>query len=705
MHVSFYLLDSEAEWWRANRSSEPAASIHWSIGRRAETRAENPGLLDGEATVEWWHLVVEYVAEAAIAYKLKPDAGLGVWLAGVVNDIVRRDEDEWIGPWFRSRGFTPKRGYLETAHVCVAVAAALDLAPDAFTPEDHSTARETLRTRGVSLCTAWLDHDHFHNQRCILGAGLAAASVVGGNPEGVERAVAEFNLCTHLFQADGSYGESSQYAGYAAWGMTMMYETLVRHTPALAERLSPAAYARCVRWWASNLLYVKPLSGWGGAPRPRMVNFNDSGAIAAPHGDVLLHIAARVADSMPDDAALARGLFDQVYLPSLDEGPFDRSSFGMVTRTGFLTPALWAAAHAVVPKSPARLKIPPLQVFSNGDVIARDAWDGATVLATHGGGEPYNVLYHQHADMNSFILAHRNERLLVDPGHSCYRGLVIANDRSTPCHNTCTFTDPSDAGAHNLRNQTSGRVRDVVDGVPSAAVERGGRRLIAERVDEITAIGSECADVYGEPLTRFSRYWIMAGKHAIFVVDHVAAEKPLIVSWHWLLNNRDGRMRLKVVPPDRIVFRRGDVGMKLFHAGSNLNETSLSRMRHAYVHDAYHPKPNQLGEGAPDTGRIITFQQKNAVSESLTIHAIAVDSYGCVAGHHLRRDGEWVGLEAPSRGPGEAGEQYRVRLESSAGALDTSPRSGPTIYIEHVGERRAYRVRASGEPPYRLERA
>lgn len=692
--MSRYLSDDEELWWRENRPHEPAATIHWSFLRRADARAADPGLLDDEATVDWWHLVVDYLAEAAMAYRLKPSERVGRWVASVTNEIVARDQDDWVGPWFRDRRFSPPRGYLETAHVCLAVYAAIDLAALAFEDRELAAVREALGTRGVDLCTSWLDSDSFHNQRCVLTAGLAAAAVGSGHTAGIERAMEEFARCGELFQPDGSYGESTQYASYAGWALAMAYETLVRDDPSRADRLPTAPYARCVRWWAAGLLAVKPLSGWGPAPRPRMANFNDAGAIAAPHGDLLLHVAARCATSMPIEAALARWLFDSVYLPSLDEGPFDRSSFGMVTRVGFLAPALWSAAAAVEPRGPLELGLADLQPFSNGDVFARDTWGGATMLAVHGGGEPYHVLFHQHPDLNSFIVAHRGERLLVDPGHSCYRGLAILHDRSTMCHNTCTFEDPSGAGSPHLQNQYAGRGRALSGGKPEPPVHRGGRRLVVERIDDVTAIGSECADVYGQPMVRFARFWVLAGSRALFVVDHVAAERPVRVSWHWVLNNRDGGLRFKAVPPDRIVARRGCAGMKLFHAGDDLDDESLRFMKHAYVHDAYHPKPNQLGEGAQDSGRLVTFRQREPLAESVTVHAVALDTYGAVAGWHLVAEDGWIGLQGP---PAIATpEEHRIRLE-----IDGS--THPAVVIENVAMGKRYRLSGDRET-YRLAR-
>lgn len=148
--MSIYLDQAKADRWQSLRKVEPAATIHWAMQRRADDRASNPGLMDHAATVEWWHLVVEYLAEAAMAYRLKPHAHLGQWIGAVVDEIVQRDEDDWVGPWFRRRHEGPAKGYLETAHVCVALAAALDLASDALSDDQRQRAREARHWRAAA---------------------------------------------------------------------------------------------------------------------------------------------------------------------------------------------------------------------------------------------------------------------------------------------------------------------------------------------------------------------------------------------------------------------------------------------------------------------------------------------------------------------------------------------------------------------------
>lgn len=599
-----------------------------------------------------------------MAYALEPEDELGRWLRDVNLSIIRRSVEDWVGPWFRDHESDPRQGHLETAHLCIGVAAALDLVPEVFTESERQEVERLLGERGIPLCLRWLDRtSRLNNWRCIMNAGLAVASAVLDDRPMMDRAVSEYQLCTEAYQADGSYSESLQYGNYAALGLTMAYEALVRRDPSLENQMAVEAYARGTRWAAHSYFYAKPLKGWGQRPRPRSANFNDCAAIFRPSGDVLLHIATRAKKTLPTEAGLARWLFDTHYLPAASQGPFDRASFGLVNHFGFLTlPLLLQAAE---PLSPAEAHLPTVAAFSNGDSIARDDWDGRTVLAVHGGGEPLYAPAHLHGDLNSFILVHNRERLLIDPGHSCYRNLMRELEISSQTHNTCTFSVGSTEGLRQedllalpkLQQQTITGTRVIVAGEPGPPVKRGGRRLLADQDGPVTVIGSEAGAVYGSPMEEFSRFCFLLGSHVLFVVDRIRSADPVRTTWNWLLNNRDDGLALEILKPDRVEARRGDAGLKLYHLGDGV----LSGPFYAYVHDAYHPLPNQRGEGKPGSGLLMRWQEPEARLVRTTVHAIAVDDYGSIAGWDLAvRDGK-----VTFDGPGDR-RSWTLELEEKA---------------------------------------
>jgi len=96
-------------------------------------------------------------------------------------------------------------------------------------------------------------------------------------------------------------------------------------------------------------------------------------------------------------------------------------------------------ADAAPTISPKEANLPVTAAFSGGDAFARDSWDGITTLAVRIPSKPRHAAAHLHGDINSFILVHNKERLIVDAGHSCYRNVTHEVEISSSSHNTCTF--------------------------------------------------------------------------------------------------------------------------------------------------------------------------------------------------------------------------------------------------------------------------
>jgi hypothetical protein len=180
--------------------------------------------------------------------------------------------------------------------------------------------------------------------------------------------------------------------------------------------------------------------------------------------------------------------------------------------------------------------------------------------------------------------------------------------------------------------------------------------LLTARVGPVSAVASEAAKLYGPSIERFARFCFLLGAHVLFVVDQIESAVPVRTTWNWLLNNRDERLEARVFPPDRLIARRGDAGIKLFHLGGG----AMSGPVYAYVHDAYHPLPNQRGEGKPGSGLLYRWQEREAATTRTVVHAAAVDDYGSIAGWHLRsRDDGWA-LEGPRGHP-----VWRLRVEQA----------------------------------------
>lgn len=647
--MAIYLSDVEKQHYHKNRNKAPLNYFYWAMYRRVNERAASPGLMDGQTTVEWWHATQEYITDAAMMVALGSEPLVEHWLRDAVMSIVRRPVDDWVGPFFRDHDTKPPVGHLETAHLSMAVAATYDLALHIFNKSESAEIEECLREVAIPLCMRWLDRSKtINNWRCVLLYGLSSAAVVLKDESAIQRAIEEYKTCLSIFQPDGSYGESLQYAGYASSALMLTYESLVRYRPALCSELTIAPYARSVHWMAQALLYRKPLAGWGEHPMPRSANFNDSAVVYRPSGDLLLHISSRMKDEMPTEAGLARWLFDTLYAPDAPRSPSDRMTFGFSNHFGFLTLPLLSFAAEALPRDKTE---PLLMRFSNGDAYARDSWDGRTILAMRTASDPLAAPGHLHGDINSFILVHNQERLLLDPGHTCYRNLFRELDIASQSHNTCTFSVEPETGAlrpedilvnRNLQQRTA-VARTFHENQPGPLVDRGGRFLMAEVRDELRVIASDAAGVYGAPLRTFYRFWVMIGSHMLYIVDHIEADQPVRTTWNWLFNNRDETLELKTVRPDRIVARRGNSGMKLFH----LSDAVMQGPIYAFVHDAYHPLPAQPSEGKPGSGMLMRFNDRTASTTRTVVHAFLMDDYGGIGNWHLRQPDGRIALEAP----------------------------------------------------------
>jgi hypothetical protein len=68
---------------------------------------------------------------------------------------------------------------------------------------------------------------------------------------------------------------------------------------------------------------------------------------------------------------------------------------------------------------------------------------------------------------------------------------------------------------------------------------------------------------------------------------------------------------------------------------------------HSFLHDAYHPLPNQLGEGRPGSGVLVRWTEKTASTVRAVVHALCVDTRGPVARWHLRTGENFIALESP----------------------------------------------------------
>jgi hypothetical protein len=674
--MSIFLTQIEIDQINRKRSHRKYSNLYWGMLGRVKKYCHNPGLLNHDTTTEWWHHAAEYVTEVAWAYRFgAQNETVKSWLRSTTLELVRRPDDDWVGPFFRKRLGSPESGNLETTHLSIAVSIAYDLCPEIFTENEQEEIRQKLQHVAIPLCREWLkSNTKLANWRCILLAGLAVPAAVLGDEETLAFALEEYKLCLNVIQPDGSYSESLQYSNYCYFGLMYAYESLVRAKPELADDISIEPYAKAVTWFVHSYFYNKPLDGWGPYPRPRSANFNDSAAIFGADPDLLMHISARVKDSMPEIAGMARWMFDKLYIQNPAQGPFDLNTFGFVNRYSFLSMLYYP--QAAEPLAPDEAGLPLTAYYTNGDCLAKNSWDeneSRTILAFRGAPDGMYGPGHLHADLNSLILVHNKERMLADTGHSCYRNAIHNGyECLTQSHNTCTFRMGGTTIQQHLYPK---RLIDTAK-KPEPPIDRKAKQLIAARADDLSVFGADAAGAYDDVVETFERFTILCGEHALFVIDRIQSSKPVKACWNWLLNNRDGQLEYKLIHPDRIVARRGGAGMKLFHIGPAEPEGP----KYGHIHDAYHPLPSQRGEGASGSGRHFTWVSHEEATEFQRIHAIALDDYGPVVSWHLRyRSDTDISLEGQD-------ENWDLLLEENR-IVVTETFSGRTYVVEVKNEK------------------
>jgi hypothetical protein len=674
--MSLFLTADEKKAILDSKQRDPLLTdLFWALQARVRDRAIKPGLLSPDDTIDWWRVVAEYLGDAAMVYALKPSEETAIWLRDVTLSVARRTAVDWTGPTYRTLLDAPdeagKKGFLETTHILWGLAMVLDLAPDVLTEAEQKEVRDVMTDRGMAMCAYWVQgNDHMANWYCVLTSGMTVAAAVLNDEKYLALSREHLAACSQVFQPDGSYSESLQYGNYAGYSLMMAHEALRRRDEADSNVVPVANYAGYARWASYSFLYNKAMTGWGPAVKARSLNFNDCGAVFKPSAEFLLHIAARASESHPTEAGLARWLYETAYGQFPAQGPHDQASFGLVTDWGALTLPL--ATYAVKPLSPIDAKLPELADFSCGDIIARDQFGGKTVLGFHTGKDPLYGPGHLHGDLNSFILVHNDERLLVDPGHACYRNLYHHIETSTKTHNTCSFmAEMVDVTKQPMENQGSIRMLEQHNmtrrfrkgTTPCDPAPRGGKQLIAAQIDDVRVMGGEVSKLYGNPLTHFGRFVILCGANVVFVVDHIKADSPVRTQWHWLLNNRDGTLDYRYVGKDRVVARRGNAGMKLFNCSGGLPST----VQFACVHDAYHCLPDHPGEGHSGSGHLLTWRDHTMRKQLTSLHAIAVDRYGPVADWHIKTD------ENGTSTTGLAGcVDWHIKLDEQQQAIDLS---------------------------------
>jgi hypothetical protein len=175
--------------------------------------------------------------------------------------------------------------------------------------------------------------------------------------------------------------------------------------------------------------------------------------------------------------------------------------------------------------------------------------------------------------------------------------------------------------------------RIIANGKAGDKIIRGDKRLIFERKNNVSVFGAEVSAAYGQPITEFSRLWIMAESNVVFIIDRIKAEQPVTTIWNWLVNNKD-RKTVWQKDKNALLVKKNKAGMKIFHGG----EGNWQFPVYGFLHDAYHPEPNQQGEGRSGDAYLFRFIENQRFAERLVVHAIALDDADNIEQWHFEKN-------------------------------------------------------------------
>lgn len=599
------------------------------IGRRADRWTTNQTLaVPGEMT-GWWHVAWDRISDVAFSQSVAPTPDRAAWLQSEVVRLCALDPDEWLGPWFRARE-QPSIGVLETAHVSLAVTTALRLCPDLF---DRDQIGEALLERAVHPLERALDSrersPQLNNWYHVMLNGYGSAVLELNDDDRIATLPDRMRRAAEVTEGD-SYGESVQYWGYAARHLTHLDEVLRAQgrptDPAVLDSVS-----RCVPWVAQSVMFADVQSTWGPGHHLAMINFGDSAITARPPAEVLLHVA-RYGDD--PHAGVARWLFDQAYR-DLDLVSQGLSSFGFFNQVDWRSVDL--LSQTAPPVSPAEAGIPRTDHFDCGTAVLRDETRDQTVLAVKGGHGPITARSHRHRDAGSFVLGHAGEVLFTDPGHCCYRLPAYQTAQSEESHSTWTIRDGYGTTLPQQR---------IPDGfgqltAPTAASDLPG-------FDEVS---TEIAQSYGAPVHVARRKWLFRPPHLVLIIDEVVACEPVSVESRFVINNRDGQLKVNQATDTRTVIRRNDVAAKFFLLDAETDGEVSSwpiTQEYSVLHDVYDPLPNAQGQGKEGSGLNLVATTPLG-RRHRALWSIIVDAESAIRSWHLDRTPDGLQLGHPDR--------------------------------------------------------
>lgn len=613
--MNYFIKEEEMAAFRNRTPGGLADRLYTLLRERTFRNTREDKLVQSADTQEWYHLVWERMADAGFVYRAEKDAGLGRWIHDRTMEMVRMSLDDWIGPWYRVNLRKRQAGALETAHITLGVCEAYENAREVFDEGELQEIRKALHDKGLFLCRRFADEiyegKNGFNWFMVLLNGYGSAALVLDEKEEIAHARELLERFAGFYNQD-CYGESVQYSNYASLHLAFFMEGLIRSGYGEAETLPLHCLGNLMGWYAASLQRVKERPGYD-CPVPRTFAFGDSSNLFRPTAGLLAHVAVRLKDKAPVNAGLATWLFETLYGQEKSL-PDELATFGFFNQFGYHSIVMYPAMHRAV--SPEEAGLPLVMGFDIGHIILRDRWeDPKMALALAAGYQPLQVSVHRHLDQNSFQLTIGRERMLIDPGHCCYRLRTQERSKDEVSHNTISIRYQG-----NLVRQ-----REVVPqkGLGEASVYN--KLLVNERFQDMQVVISDATRLYEAPVKKAVRAWILRMPDLVVVCDYVLAEEPVELITRLVANNRDNRLGMERQGEDFLTLTRGDSVLEVhqvFSQADEIRETPALSFDWSFLHDYYHPLPNQAGQGKEGSALVYVWTSRQQAREHRRVQVL-----------------------------------------------------------------------------------
>lgn len=596
--------------------------------------------LEAEMQQEWYHLVWGKLSDASFVYKVTGDKNLGQWIHNRVMEILALDEDVWVGPWFRHRKPGKPVGTLETAKIAFALCETVLNASDVFSEEEMAAIQEAMSEKALVLLGRHIDKLYMdeacnkNNWFMVTNCAYGMTAAVLGREKEVQHSLDVLKLTLKFFDKD-SYGEPLNYAEMASTYINLLCEVLYRLGYVEDETLGLEPLADMLPWYAASIQQVE-YAREQDACIPMAFNFGDSNLHMYFQSDKFVRMACRLKYKNPQMAGLASWLFRLPYKAEQGSKVYAEDFYGL----SYL--GLLALSEMAQPISPEELKLPTVQRFQVGHILARDDWNNPRMMtAIAAGGEETQISSHKHPDQNSFLLTVGKERFLIDPGMCCYRLWSQGQAKAEFSHNVITlFRDGNPVLQHLVSGKMTLDVGQYVNNLQ-----------VFETFQDTWVVVSDAAELYGNKLVEKAvRIWVFCMPNMMFVADYVVAKEQLKLETNFVLNNEDNKLKTNVYNAHRLVFRRGSEALKLFNPINQVDgkdvETELL-FDWTFAHHRYGIQPNSPGQGKEGSGLIYRWTCNEEGFVLKRLHTLMMDEEKNIKYWHMRQADDFIRLEAP----------------------------------------------------------